>query len=214
MFKTDLIGNYSFDGGNMEKLDLTQKKKILQSVLYALIVALLVVAASITVIALSQNGEIENSPNLSIGDNQEIVVSAPSYVVPMRDATIIKDYSAKELQYNESLKQWEIHKAIDFQAGENLEVLAFSDGTVSRVYSNYLEGTVIEISHDNGLVSVYKSLESASVKQGDKVSAGQKIGVIGTTMAQEQNQGKHLHFELHQNGKKINPNDYLDLGSK
>ena len=199
----------------MEKLDNDQKKKILYSVLYAGIVALLIVAAALTVIILNkQDVKVEKTPSLNVGNNQEIVVSTPSYVVPLKDATVIKDYSAKELQYNESLKQWEIHKAIDFLAGSSLEVLAFTDGTVSKVYSNYLEGTVIEIAHANGLVSVYKSLESANVKVGDKVSAGQVVGVLGNTMAQEQNEGNHLHFELLKNGTKINPNDYLDLGSK
>jgi len=38
--------------------------------------------------------------------------------------------------------------------------------------------------------------------------------VLGNTMAQEQNTGNHLHFELLKNGSKINPNEYLDLGSK
>ena len=199
----------------MEKLDNDQKKKILYSVLYAGIVALLIVAAALTVIVLNkQDVKVQKTPSLNVGNNQEIVVSTPSYVVPLKDATVIKDYSAKELQYNESLKQWEIHKAIDFLAGSSLDVLAFTDGTVSKVYSNYLEGTVIEIVHSNGLVSVYKSLESANVKVGDKVSAGQVIGVLGNTMAQEQNEGNHLHFELLKNGTKINPNDYLDLGSK
>lgn len=198
----------------MEKLDSSQKKKILQSVLYASIVALLVVIASVTVIVLNKGEKIENNTNLNIGEETEVIVSAPTYVVPMKDATVIKDYSAKELQYNESLKQWEIHKAIDFQAGENASVLAFSDGTVSNVYTNYLEGTVVEITHTNGLVSVYKSLSSASVKIGDKVSAGQTIGVAGNTMAQEQNQGNHLHFELLKNSKKINPNEYIDLSAK
>lgn len=198
----------------MEKLDSSQKKKVLSSVLYASVVALLIVLASVTVIMLSRGEKVENNSNMNIGDNSNIVVSAPTYVVPMKNATIIKDFSAKELQYNESLKQWEIHKAIDFQAGENANVFAFTDGTVSNVYSNYLEGTVVEISHENGLVSVYKSLTSANVKVGDKVSAGQTIGVAGNTMAQEQSQGNHLHFELVKNGKKINPNEYLDLSGK
>lgn len=199
----------------MEKLDSTQKKKILYSMLYAAIVAVLIVMAALTVILLNnQDKVIQSNSNLNVGPEQEVVVAAPSYVVPLKDATVVKDYSAKELQYNESLKQWEIHKAIDFLAGSSLDVLAFSDGTVSKVYSNYLEGTVIEIAHANGLVSVYKSLESANVKVGDKVSAGQVIGTLGNTMAQEQNQGVHLHFELLKDGKKINPNDYLDLGSK
>lgn len=198
----------------MENVNNSQKKKIIFSVVYALIVALLIVAGVLTIIKVNQPEVSNTSTDMNIGNNDSVIVSTPSYVVPINDATIIKDYSATELQYNESLKQWEIHKAIDFQAGNSLNVLAFTDGTVNNVYNNYLEGTVIEISHKNGLVSVYKSLETANVKIGDKVSAGQIIGVLGNSMAQEQNQGKHLHFELLKDGKKINPHDYLDLGSK
>ena len=131
------------------------------------------------------------------------------------DATIAKDYSSTELQYNETLKQWEIHKAIDFLAGEDLNVYAISDGTVSNVYTNYLEGTVIEISHKNGLVSIYKSLnKDVQVSVGNKVGAGSVLGTISETMAQELNTGAHLHFEMLRNGIKVNPNDYLDLGVK
>ena len=198
----------------MENVNNSQKKKIILSVLYALIVALLIVAGVLTIIKVNQPEVSNTSTDMNIGNNGSVIVSTPSYVVPIKDATIIKDYSATELQYNESLKQWEIHKAIDFQAGNSLNVLAFTDGTVNNVYNNYLEGTVIEISHKNGLVSVYKSLETANVKIGDKVSAGQVIGVLGNNMAQEQSEGKHLHFELLKDNKKINPHDYLDLGSK
>ena len=203
----------------MEKLDAIQKKKVLYNMLYASVVVVLIVMAALTVVLINNNNQdvvVDQPPNLNVENNtnQEVQVSTPSYVVPLKDATVVKDYSAKELQYNESLKQWEIHKAIDFLAGSSLDVLAFTDGTVSKVYTNYLEGTVIEIAHANGLVSVYKSLESANVKVGDKVSAGQIIGVLGNTMAQEQNAGNHLHFEVLKNGSKINPNEYLDLGSK
>ena len=133
----------------------------------------------------------------------------------MKNATISKDYSGSELQYNDTLKQWEIHKAIDFKAGDDLDVFAVSNGTVSNVYTNYLEGTVIEITHNNGLTSVYKSLASdVNVKVGDKVSAGQTIGKAGETMAQELNTGAHLHFEMLSNGVKVDPNNYIDLGNK
>ena len=137
------------------------------------------------------------------------------YVAPMENATLIKDFSNKELQYNDTLKQWEIHKAIDFIAGDNLNVYAVSDGTVSNVYTNYLEGTVVEISHKDGFISVYKSLsKDVKVSVGAKVTAGSIIGTVEESMAQELNMGKHLHFEMIKNGNKINPNDYLDLGIK
>ena len=136
-------------------------------------------------------------------------------MVPMKDATISKDYSGTELQYNETLKQWEIHKAIDFKAGEDLQVYSIANGIVSNVYTNYLEGTVIEITHSNGIVSIYKSLsDEIAIKVGDKVSAGSVIGKVGETMAQESKTGAHLHFEMTKNGVKVNPNNYLDLGIK
>ena len=62
---------------------------------------------------------------------------------------------------------------------------------------------------------MYKSLNSdVAISVGDKVSGGQVIGTISETMAQELNSGAHLHFEMLKNGVKVNPNDYLDLGSK
>lgn len=197
----------------MGKTNSQQRKKITYNYLYATLIGLLVVACAVTIALASSAGTKVNS-NANIGGN-DVPVAAVSYVVPMRNATIAKDYSATELQYNDTLKQWEIHKAIDFKAGDDLQVYAVSNGTVSKVYSNYLEGTVVEINHANGLVSVYKSLASdVLVKVGDKVSAGEVIGNVSDTMAQELATGAHLHFEIELNGNKVNPNDYIDLGSK
>ena len=199
----------------MQKSELNQKKRIVFNILFASLIGLLVIACAATIAFVTKDkNKVSPAPDLNVGGVEDIVVSTVTYVVPMENATIVKDYSATELQFNDTLKQWEIHKAIDFLAGENLNVYSVSSGTVSKVYNNYLEGTVIEIAHSNGLVSVYKSLTDAVVAVGDKVSAGQTIGSVGETMAQELNTGAHLHFEMLENGKKINPHNYLDLGSK
>lgn len=194
----------------MNKVKTEQKKNNLTSYIYAGIVALLVVACAIVIAFVNA----KNTSEANIGENS-VLVSAKTYVVPMKNATIAKDFSGSELQYNDTLKQWEIHKAIDFLAGEDLNVYAIADGTVSNVYTNYLEGTVVEIAHGDGLVSVYKSLsDKVNAKVGDKVSAGQVIGAVSQTMAQELNVGSHLHFEMLKDGVKVNPNNYLDLGNK
>lgn len=191
----------------------TQRKKIIMNYVYATLVALLVIASAVT-IAITTNTK--SNPNGNIGGNNDNVpVATTTYIVPMKNATIQKDYSNTELQFNDTMKQWEIHKAIDFLAGDEANVFAVADGTVSNVYTNYLEGTVVEIAHKNGIVSVYKSLASeVSVKTGDKVSAGQVIGTASETMSQELNSGKHLHFEMLSNGTKVDPNNYLNLGTK
>lgn len=195
----------------MDRSNSQQKKKIVMNYVYAVLIGILVIACAVTIALVSTN----NSNNRAdIGDDG-IDVSTTTYVVPMQNATIVKDYSGSELQYNDTLRQWEIHKAIDFQAGDDLNVYAVADGTVSNVYTNYLEGTVIEISHSDGIVSIYKSLNSeVSVAVGDNVSAGQIIGQVADSMAQESNTGTHLHFEMTVNGVKVDPNDYLSLGDK
>lgn len=191
----------------------TQRKKIIMNYVYATLVALLVIACAVT-IAMTSNAKSKPNGNIG-GGNGDVPVANTTYIVPMKNATIQKDYSNTELQFNDTMKQWEIHKAIDFLAGDETNVFAVADGTVSNVYTNYLEGTVVEIAHKNGIVSVYKSLASeVSVKTGDKVSAGQVIGTASETMSQELNSGKHLHFEMLSNGTKVDPNNYLDLGTK
>ena len=196
----------------MNNMKTSQKRNKILTYIYAGMVAVLVIGCAITIGLVNAR---ETTSDAEIGKNEVVQVATQTYVVPLRNATIAKDYSATELQYNETLKQWEIHKAIDFLAGDDLNVYAVSDGTVSNIYTNYLEGTVIEISHKNGLVSVYKSLnKDVKVSVGDKVGGGSVIGSVAETMAQELNAGAHLHFEMKKDGKLVNPNDYLDLGNK
>lgn len=196
----------------MDKSNSTQKKNNAMSYVYATIIAMLVIACAITIAVVNLK---DSKKSLSVGDGETVPVSGNVYVLPMNGATVAKDYSASELQFNDTLKQWEIHKAIDFLAGEDKSVIAVADGTVSKVYTNYLEGTVVEITHKDGIVSIYKSLaKDVTVSVGAKVNAGDKIGQVDETMAQEANTGAHLHFEMQKNGKKIDPNNYLSLGNK
>lgn len=195
----------------MDKTNSQQKKNVVMNYVYAILIGILVIACAVTIALVSADN---SNGRADVGDDG-VDVSTTTYVVPMQNATIAKDYSGTELQYNDTLKQWEIHKAIDFIATDNLNVYAVADGTVSNVYTNYLEGTVVEISHSDGIVSIYKSLASdVSVAVGDTVSAGQVIGQVGDSMAQESNTGAHLHFEMTVNGVKVDPNDYLSLGDK
>lgn len=200
----------------MNKTNISQKKKTILNYVYATLIGLLVVACAVTIALVNAKNTkpVETETNVT-PPSESLPVATVTYVVPINNATIAKDYSGTELQYNDTLKQWEIHKAIDFVANDDLNVYAVSDGTVSNVYTNYLEGTVIEITHSNGLISIYKSLNSdVNVSVGDKVSGGTVIGSVGETMAQELNTGAHLHFEMTKNGAKVNPNDYIDLGNK
>ena len=188
-------------------MDKSQKNTI-RNATYALLVALaIILSATLIAVGVNKSGK---PTTASIA-----VSSTPiTFIAPMENATLVKDFSNKELQYNDTLKQWEIHKAVDISSDTSNNVLAIANGTVTNVYTNYLEGGVIEITHDNGIKSVYKSLEDISVKNGDYVNAGDVIASVSSSMARELNTGNHLHFEMFENNLSVNPNNYIDFSNK
>ncbi|MFB9324274.1 M23 family metallopeptidase, partial [Cryptosporangium minutisporangium] len=101
------------------------------------------------------------------------------------------------------------HFGTDFSCNRsNPPIVAVKSGTVTRAGwqnpSNHSVGfgQRIYIDHGNGLITVYAHLSDISVKPGQTVSQGQQIGLCGTTGSST---GEHLHLELHQNGRKLNP---------
>lgn len=81
------------------------------------------------------------------------------------------------------------------------------DGTV--IFASYTidGGKVIQVQHANNLVSIYKHNSTLLKAVGDNVKAGEPIAIIGNTG--EQTDGPHLHFELWQNGRPLDPQKYL-----
>ena len=137
-----------------------------------------------------------------------------NFVSPMSNATVVKDYSDTELQLNETLGHWEAHLSVDLTS-ENSDVFSVLDGTVASVNYDYLNGYTVTINHADGFVSIYSSLEEAvDVKEGDTVTAGEKIGKASETATSELELGSHLHFTLKLNDDYVNPNSYLNLELK
>lgn len=99
------------------------------------------------------------------------------------------------------------HLATDIVAQPNEPVLATLEGTVTLATWSLSEGYIIMIQHNYNLVSIYKHNESLLKKQGDHVSAGEPIAIIGNTG--ELTTGPHLHFELWYNQTPLNPEDYI-----
>lgn len=101
-----------------------------------------------------------------------------------------------------------LHKGIDIGGNARQSVVASASGIViiAGVVSGY--GNFVEIKHGNGLTSAYAHLASFNVNEGDDVTQGQKVGVVGSTGGST---GDHLHFEIFENGIPRNPRDFLDF---
>jgi len=97
-----------------------------------------------------------------------------------------------------------MHKGVDFAAPKGTPIMAAGDGVVERCgpYSTY--GNYICVRHNGNTKTAYAHLSryAKGIKKGSKVRQGQIIGNVGSTGRAT---GNHLHFELIQNGKHINP---------
>lgn len=99
------------------------------------------------------------------------------------------------------------HGAVDFgSAGINGQpVYAVADGIVYTAKAlNTSYGNYVIIMHDNGLYTLYAHGQQGSIRvsEGERVKQGQQIMNVGST---GNSTGPHLHFEVYQNGKRVNP---------
>jgi len=94
------------------------------------------------------------------------------------------------------------HSGIDIAAPEGTPVINPLAGRVLLARPMYLNGNTVVIGHGNGLVMVYSHLHSLSVKEGEWLEAGSRIGGIGMTGRAT---GPHLHWGVRFNQARINP---------
>jgi murein DD-endopeptidase MepM/ murein hydrolase activator NlpD len=109
----------------------------------------------------------------------------------------------------DSYKSGNSHYGVDITAPENEAIKATLDGTVILASWTSETGYVIQVQHENNLVSIYKHNSVLLKKVGDKVNAGEAIAIIGNSG--ELTTGPHLHFELWFNGLPVDPQEYMSF---
>jgi murein DD-endopeptidase MepM/ murein hydrolase activator NlpD len=127
------------------------------------------------------------------------------FILPVT-GEIIGAYSADELVWNETLEQWRTHPGIDIAAAEGTAVVACDSGVITDAYEDALYGYVVEISHDNEIISRYCALANLEFAEiGRSVKKGEIIGSVGAMPIIEAETGPHIHFEMLENGAYIEP---------
>lgn len=99
------------------------------------------------------------------------------------------------------------HKGVDIGGvGYSTNVLATKAGIVitSAYSSSY--GNYVVVSHGKGNTTLYAHMSSRSVSEGDAVDQGDVLGITGSTGVSS---GPHLHYEITENGSRVNPLNYL-----
>ncbi len=99
------------------------------------------------------------------------------------------------------------HLGIDFNANTGDPVLSAAGGVVIYAGRKSGYGNVVEVDHGNGYSTLYGHNSRLIVRAGDIVRAGQQLARAGST---GRSTGPHVHFEVHVNGRPVNPRKFLD----
>lgn len=178
--------------------------------------SILIVAIILTVSLLgtkkSANYELE--VNKQPWADVEVETKNDTFLIPLQNCTVLKDYNATIPMYNATLGEYSAHKWVDLASQTTKDVCSVLDGTVLSVENTYGLGNIVTISHGGEIVTVYASLDDVVVKEGDDVKRGDLLGKASSTAKNELHLGDHLHFEVLQNDKRTDPNLYLDLAEK
>jgi len=99
-----------------------------------------------------------------------------------------------------------LHQGIDLAAPEGTEVYSAADGTVIEIGDDPVYGIYIIVSHNDRWTSLYGHLQRVETVLRQSIKSGTLIGRVGTT---GQSTGPHLHFELRQDGRALDPSGRL-----
>lgn len=189
----------------------------------AMLVAIIVVALIVS------NGGKVNSPTADLNsstvntpvegpdpepEENEPVGNLPEGMVsPLESVAVLNDYG---FYHNKTLNSYYEHAGIDFSATAGTEVMAVESGVIESIYKDdLLLGTEIVVDHGDGLKSLYRFITEASgLKVGDRVEKGEVIATVAEASGNEYKDGAHLHFEIMQDGKAIDPALRLPLEEK
>ena len=94
------------------------------------------------------------------------------------------------------------HGGVDFAGKHGAEIVAVADGVVTWSGDRYGYGVMVEINHGSGYVTRYAHNSENLVNVGDEVRKGQIVALMGKTGRAT---GPNLHFEVIQNGQRVNP---------
>lgn len=180
----------------------------------------------------AKNGNEQINQTIDVGDDNDVTPTVEpegatdtvptvvpeekpiTFILPVSEATSI-EYYTETMAYNSTLKRFSSHLATDFFAAEGTPVYAVADGVIESVENSLLTGVTVTIDHGNGLKTVYNSLEDAEFIAADtEVKQGDIIGYVSITNRQESVDGAHLHFEVLESGKSIDPSKYLTIDEK
>jgi murein DD-endopeptidase MepM/ murein hydrolase activator NlpD len=143
---------------------------------------------------------------IKLVQNKEKLLAARPSIQPISIKDLTRFGSAFGMRMHPILHYIKMHQGIDLTAPTGTKVYASADGTVTEAeYTMGGYGRKIKINHGFGYETIYGHLSKILVESGQKVKRGDVIGLVGNTGLST---CSHLHYEIHVEGRPVNPINY------
>lgn len=136
-------------------------------------------------------------------DSYRLILSSIPSRIPADNYYISSNFGKRKDPFR---KSWATHSGVDMAGWTGEPILAAGSGRVVKSGRAPAYGLMIELDHGNGFRTRYGHMRRLSVKVGDTVDRGQKIGEMGTT---GRSTGTHLHWEVRLNGELVDPLPFI-----
>ncbi|MBZ6378321.1 MULTISPECIES: M23 family metallopeptidase [Pacificimonas] len=126
------------------------------------------------------------------------------HVLPVSEFRFTSEYGRRVDPFR---RRAAMHQGLDMAAPHGTAIRSSAPGKVVKAGWAGGYGKMVEIDHGNGITSRYAHMSRILVSPGDRVSAGESIGKMGST---GRSTGSHLHFEIRVDGRAVDPMPYFE----
>lgn len=147
-----------------------------------------------------QSKSLDEIANLAI--NKEALLASIPAIQPVKNDDLKRMASGFGIRMHPILKQRKMHNGMDFSAPSSTEVFATGNAIVKKAQLSTGYGNLIILDHGFGYETYYAHLNEFNVRPGQKVKRGEIIGYVGNSGLST---APHLHYEVHKNGRVVNP---------
>jgi len=138
-------------------------------------------------------------------DKADMLASIPA-IMPI-ERGIQRLVSGYGMRIHPIYKTLRMHTGVDFTAPTGTPIYAPGNGKVTKVErSRHGYGMMVVIDHGYGFETLYAHLSSFNVRVGQTIKRGEVVGFVGNTGVST---APHLHYEVHRNGRAVNPINYF-----
>ncbi|MES2371677.1 MAG: M23 family metallopeptidase [Bacteroidota bacterium] len=194
------------DSARVKAMELKNEVKLVQSMGETeLVTSISSQLNNLSLVMAYQSKSFDDISNM-VKNKEKLLASIPA-IQPVSNKNLDRISSGFGYRIDPVLKIMKRHEGLDFTAPMGTPIYATAEGRVKDAgFSTGGFGNHVVISHGNGYETTYGHMERVKARVGETVKRGQVIGYVGTS---GKSTGPHCHYEVHLNGRALDPIYYF-----